>query len=143
MTSRREFLTIAGASVLASGLSLDSAKAADGTNNQNDSQPSAPIPEAANRRGRFKLEHRFGLGGVAIGDGMKANSDGDCRASLRAAWDAGVPLYDTSPWYGFGLSERRFGNFLYITEAFWAELRDRRLISPSARTGYQQVTLRA
>jgi D-threo-aldose 1-dehydrogenase len=113
MTNRREFLTITGASILASGLSFDSAKAAEGTNSQNDSQPSAPIPEATNPEGRFKLEHRFGLGGVAIGDGMNVNSDEDCRAALQAAWDAGARLYDTSPWYGFGLSERRFGNFLY------------------------------
>jgi D-threo-aldose 1-dehydrogenase len=113
MTNRREFLTITGGSILASGLSLDSAKAAEGINNQNENQPSAPIPEAANGQGHFKLDHRFGLGGVAIGDGMNVNSDEDCRAALQAAWDAGVRLYDTSPWYGFGLSERRFGNFLY------------------------------
>ena len=32
---------------------------------------------------------------------------------LEAAWDSGVRYFDTSPWYGLGLSERRFGHFLF------------------------------
>jgi D-threo-aldose 1-dehydrogenase len=33
--------------------------------------------------------------------------------ALHDAWDAGIRFYDTSPFYGFGLSERRFGHFLH------------------------------
>lgn len=32
--------------------------------------------------------------------------------TLQAAWDAGLRYFDTAPFYGFGLSERRFGDFL-------------------------------
>ena len=34
-------------------------------------------------------------------------------ATIEAAWDAGVRYYDTSPWYGLGLAERRLGAFLH------------------------------
>src|SRR5262249_11450665 len=32
---------------------------------------------------------------------------------LNAAWHAGIRYYDTSPWYGRGQSEHRFGRALY------------------------------
>ena len=34
-------------------------------------------------------------------------------ATIEAAWTAGVRYYDTSPWYGLGLAERRLGTFLH------------------------------
>jgi D-threo-aldose 1-dehydrogenase len=33
-------------------------------------------------------------------------------ATLDAAWSAGMRYFDTAPHYGFGLSERRFGDYL-------------------------------
>ncbi|MGB8375918.1 MAG: aldo/keto reductase, partial [Salegentibacter sp.] len=62
---------------------------------------------------KFKLKHKFGLGGVAIGTGFKDLSDAEAERTLEGAWKAGVRYYDTSPWYGLGLSERRFGHFLH------------------------------
>ena len=56
---------------------------------------------------------RFGLGGVALGNGFAPISEAQAHDTLHAAWDAGVRYYDTSPFYGFGLSERRFGHFLH------------------------------
>ena len=53
-----------------------------------------------------------GLGGVAAGNGFHENPDQDVNAALDAAWNAGIRYFDTSPWYGLGLSERRFGHFL-------------------------------
>ena len=32
---------------------------------------------------------------------------------MQAAWDAGIRYFDTSPWYGRGQSEHRFGRALY------------------------------
>jgi len=32
---------------------------------------------------------------------------------MEGAWASGVRFFDTSPWYGLGLSERRMGNFLH------------------------------
>jgi D-threo-aldose 1-dehydrogenase len=56
---------------------------------------------------------RFGLGGVALGNGFAPLTDAEAHDTLQAAWDAGIRYYDTSPFYGFGLSERRFGHFLH------------------------------
>ncbi|SKB30808.1 D-threo-aldose 1-dehydrogenase [Salegentibacter holothuriorum] len=61
---------------------------------------------------KIKLKYSYGLGGVAIGQGFKPISNEQAEATLNAAWEAGVRYYDTSPWYGLGLSERRFGHFL-------------------------------
>ena len=55
----------------------------------------------------------YGLGGVAAGNGWHANCNEQIDQMLAAAWEAGVRYYDTSPFYGYGLSERRFGHFLF------------------------------
>lgn len=70
--------------------------------------PSATAPVAA---ARYRPP-RFGLGGVAIGTGFAPLTGGQSDEVMRAAWDAGVRYFDTSPWYGLGLSERRMGHFL-------------------------------
>lgn len=61
----------------------------------------------------FKPKQSFGLGGVAIGNAFRQTTDQQAQESMQAAWDAGVRYFDTSPWYGLGLSERRFGHFLH------------------------------
>jgi hypothetical protein len=61
---------------------------------------------------RYKLPVRFGLGGVPLGNEFAVITEKVAYATLEAAWSAGVRYYDTSPWYGLGLCERRFGNFL-------------------------------
>ena len=55
----------------------------------------------------------FGLGGVAIGNEFAFVTDAQAEQTLEAAWEAGVRYFDTSPWYGLGLCERRFGQFLH------------------------------
>ncbi|GFE97396.1 aldo/keto reductase [Gluconobacter sp. Gdi] len=62
---------------------------------------------------RFRPPTRIGLGGVPIGNGFAAGTDEDAEATLEAAWALGIRYFDTSPWYGLGLSERRFGHFLH------------------------------
>lgn len=61
----------------------------------------------------FQPPFRFGLGGVLLGNEFDKHTDRDAEATLEAAWDVGVRYYDVAPWYGFGLSERRFGHFLH------------------------------
>lgn len=61
----------------------------------------------------YKLPVRFGLGGVPLGNEFAIITEKIAYATLEAAWSAGVRYYDTSPWYGLGLCERRFGNFLH------------------------------
>jgi D-threo-aldose 1-dehydrogenase len=52
------------------------------------------------------------FGGAPIGGLFTAVSEADARATLEAAWDAGIRTFDTAPHYGAGLSERRLGEFL-------------------------------
>lgn len=52
------------------------------------------------------------FGGAAIGGLYRAVSREDAEATFKVAWDAGIRYFDTAPFYGFGLSERRMGDFL-------------------------------
>jgi D-threo-aldose 1-dehydrogenase len=61
----------------------------------------------------FGEAFRFGLGGVPLGNEFEVVTDDDAEATLEASWEAGVRYFDVSPWYGLGLSERRFGRFLH------------------------------
>ncbi|WP_092174201.1 aldo/keto reductase [Pseudomonas sp. NFACC37-1] len=61
---------------------------------------------------RYMTPQRFGMGGTQIGNIFAPISDEQASSVLQAAWEAGVRLYDTSPFYGFGLSEYRLGRFL-------------------------------
>lgn len=55
---------------------------------------------------------RMGFGGAPLGDMFAHSDDERARETLAAAWDHGIRYYDTSPHYGAGLSEQRFGAFL-------------------------------
>ncbi|WP_206012164.1 aldo/keto reductase, partial [Pseudomonas viridiflava] len=57
--------------------------------------------------------YRLGMGGTQIGNIFAPISDEQAAAVLQSAWDSGVRLFDTSPFYGFGLSEYRLGRFLH------------------------------
>jgi D-threo-aldose 1-dehydrogenase len=61
----------------------------------------------------YKPPFAFGLGGVPLGNEFAVVTDKDANAILEAAWSAGIRYYDVSPWYGLGLAERRYGNFLH------------------------------
>jgi len=61
----------------------------------------------------YKLPFKFGLGGVPLGNEFAVVTDKDAYAILEAGWSAGIRYYDVSPWYGLGLAERRYGNFLH------------------------------
>ena len=61
----------------------------------------------------FRPFQKFGLGGVAIGNAFRPTTDEEAQYAMEGAWNAGVRYFDTSPWYGLGLSERRMGHFLH------------------------------
>jgi D-threo-aldose 1-dehydrogenase len=108
MTSKRDFLTIAGANsaLAASGMITTPAAYAapnDGTRSGNAREKSA----------HYVPPVKFGLGGVALGNEFEAVTDEQAYRTLDAAWTAGVRYYDVSPWYGLGLAERRYGAFLH------------------------------
>lgn len=51
----------------------------------------------------------LGFGTMAIGGQYPSVSDADAIATLRAAYDAGIRMFDTAPQYGCGLAEERLG----------------------------------
>ncbi len=54
-----------------------------------------------------------GLSGPAGGYGFGDVSEAQAREALESAFEAGIRLYDTAPIYGFGLSEKRMGDFFH------------------------------
>ena len=64
-------------------------------------------------RQKYKPKFSFGLGGVALGNEFELVTDAQAEETLEAAWEAGVRYFDTSPWDGLGLCERRYGRFLH------------------------------
>lgn len=54
----------------------------------------------------------FGFGSAHLGELYGKVDEADARATMDAAWSAGIRFYDTAPWYGRGLSEHRLGGFL-------------------------------
>lgn len=51
----------------------------------------------------------LGCGGGPFGNLMAPVTDSQATATIHAAWDHGIRHYDTSPIYGFGISELRLG----------------------------------
>ena len=54
----------------------------------------------------------LGFGGVAVGNLFEQMPDDRALATIEEAWQSGVRFFDTSPYYGHGLSEHRFGHVL-------------------------------
>lgn len=132
MATRRNFLTaglkaatITGLAPIISSFSMDSASTAGGFH------PGSTPQETP--KGHFKPKQSFGFGGVAIGNAFRPTSDQQAEEAMQAAWDAGVRYFDTSPWYGLGLSERRFGHFLHNQnrEEYIISTKIGRLLHPS------------
>ncbi|MCV9967342.1 aldo/keto reductase [Pararhizobium sp. BT-229] len=54
----------------------------------------------------------YSFGTAPLGGMYRACPREVAMETLAAAWDAGLRFIDTAPWYGFGLAERRVGDFL-------------------------------
>lgn len=55
---------------------------------------------------------RLGLGGGPLANMYRPGTDALATATVHAAYDAGIRLFDTAPHYGLGQSERRLGEAL-------------------------------
>ena len=65
-------------------------------------------PLSQRRLGRSNLTVTdLSFGGAAIGNLFTEVDDATAAATIDAAWDGGIRLFDTAPHYGLGLSERR------------------------------------
>src|ERR1700727_207605 len=115
MSTRRDFLNFA---VKGSAMAATAAVLPGGVStqvNRRDSRSTNNMEGKANGSSNvhYKPPFTFGLGGVPLGNEFAVVTDKDANAILEAAWSAGIRYYDVSPWYGLGLAERRYGNFLH------------------------------
>ena len=70
-------------------------------------------PFATRRLGRTEVMLPvLGFGGAGLGNIAESIPERVAHDTVEAAWEAGIRYYDTSPWYGRGLSERRIGSAL-------------------------------
>src|SRR6266550_3574883 len=114
MSTRRDFLsvTVKGSAMAVATAILPRAASASGASNMSESNSMEQAVSSGNK-GHYKPPFRFGIGGVPLGNEFAVVTDKDAYATIEAAWNAGVRYYDMAPWYGLGLAERRFGNFLH------------------------------
>lgn len=61
---------------------------------------------------RIHLPGALGFGTAPLGNMFRDIPDREARATLDAAWEAGIRYYDTAPHYGAGLAEFRLGEML-------------------------------
>jgi D-threo-aldose 1-dehydrogenase len=55
---------------------------------------------------------RLGFGGSGIAGVSRPVSDDEAAAAVDAAWEIGIRTFDTAPFYGAGIGERRLGSAL-------------------------------
>lgn len=55
---------------------------------------------------------RLGLGTAPLGNLFSAVDDAEAEATVSAAWECGIRLFDTAPLYGHGVAEARLGRVL-------------------------------
>jgi D-threo-aldose 1-dehydrogenase len=69
-----------------------------------------PMGESTGVRARRGVELTpLALGCAPLGGLFHAVADDDARATVDAAWEAGIRLFDVAPQYGVGRAERRLG----------------------------------
>src|SRR5581483_5758636 len=76
----------------------------------------------------------LGLGCSQLGGLYRPISWSDAQALVDAAWSEGLRYFDTAPYYGYTLSERRVGQALAIhgRDDFVGSTKVGRLMSPDA-----------
>jgi D-threo-aldose 1-dehydrogenase len=114
MNTRRNFLTatVKGSAMALATTLLPKTASASNASDVNGSNSMEQAVSGSNK-GHYKPPFRFGMGGVPLGNEFAVVTDKDAYAVIEAAWNAGVRYYDMAPWYGLGLAERRYGNFLH------------------------------
>jgi D-threo-aldose 1-dehydrogenase len=74
---------------------------------------------------------RFGMGTAPIGNLYAPVGDDEAEATVAAALDAGIRYFDTAPYYGFGLAERRLGGALQGIDDAIVSTKVGRLLEPA------------
>jgi D-threo-aldose 1-dehydrogenase len=114
MNTRRDFLSAAakGSAIAVATALLSGSTSAFGASEMIGGSSMEQAVGNGNK-GHYKPPFRFAIGGVPLGNEFAVVTDKDAYATIEAAWNAGVRYYDMAPWYGLGLAERRYGNFLH------------------------------
>ena len=73
---------------------------------------------------------RLGFGGAPLGNLYRSLSDDDSMLTVTAAREAGISYFDTAPYYGFGLSERRLGDAIRGRDGIVVSTKVGRLLKP-------------
>lgn len=76
----------------------------------------------------------LGFGSAPLGNLFREITTSDSHEMVRAAWDAGIRLYDTAPMYGHGLAEHRMSDalFEYPRDEYVLATKVGRTLTPSA-----------
>ncbi|MBA1278165.1 aldo/keto reductase [Stutzerimonas stutzeri] len=130
---RRSFISTAALGGIGLALSPMLAYAQARTDSTQASQSPNSLPMNSGNHERYRPLYRFGLGGaVGLGDMRREMSEQQALMLLQEAWKLGVRYYDTSPWYGLGLSERRHAMLLSAREhdAYILSTKVGRLLKP-------------
>ena len=92
------------------------------------------VTDMAALPGKALALSKLGMGCAPIAGLYRATSDGEARDAIDAAWDLGVRYFDTAPYYGFTLSERRLGAALRerARDQFVVSSKAGRLMRPDA-----------
>jgi D-threo-aldose 1-dehydrogenase len=73
----------------------------------------------------------LGFGAAPVGNLYKRVSETDARCTIEAALHGGIRYFDTAPYYGFGLSERRVGDSVREREHIAVSTKAGRLLRPA------------
>jgi D-threo-aldose 1-dehydrogenase len=83
--------------------------------------------------GQTKLSlPELGFGTAPLGNLYGVMSDADARDTALAALQGGITHFDTAPYYGFGLSERRIGDAVRSRESIVISTKVGRLLKPDS-----------
>jgi D-threo-aldose 1-dehydrogenase len=86
---------------------------------------------ATRRVGSTKLKiTTLGLGGASLGGNMAAVDMTTAQTIIDTAFDTGLRYFDTAPYYGFGKSERVFGDGLRDRKNWILSTKVGRLLAP-------------
>jgi D-threo-aldose 1-dehydrogenase len=114
--------------------------AADASPAAHVSAPGATSPAPADTSRSALGLPALGFGAAALGNLFTELSDETARATVDAAWDAGIRAFDVAPHYGLGLAERRLGSALADRprDEMLVSTKVGRLLRPSPETAHLQ-----
>ena len=87
----------------------------------------------------------IGFGGAPLGNLFENLDERNCYDILEKSYEKGINIYDTSPLYGYGLSEHRLGNFLKTVDedSYFLSTKVGRYLTPAKKNNIDNKTVKA